>query len=56
MAVEKNCQGSIPQKTSSGYGTPPEGIFPNFPKTNVRISMVRKGRITDQLTPTTVCL
>src|ERR1700722_15667278 len=56
IAVEKNCQGSIPQKTSSGYGTPPDGILPSFPKTRVRITMVRKGGITDQPTPTTVCL
>src|SRR5208337_4848617 len=36
IAVEKNCQGSMPQKTSSGYGTPPEGILPSFPNTTVR--------------------
>ena len=28
----------------------------SLPKTNVRTSIVNKGRISDQLTPTTVCL
>src|ERR1700761_1153351 len=51
MAFEKKVQGSIPQRTSSGYGTPPDGIFPNFPKTNVSTSIVSSGRISDQPTP-----
>src|SRR5262245_36910212 len=55
-AVEKNCHGSIPQKTRSGYLTPPDGILPSLPKTSVRTTIVRMGRISDQATPTTVCL
>jgi hypothetical protein len=55
-AVEKNCHGRSPHSTNNGYGTPPAGIFPNLPKTSVRISIVRKGRIKDHATPTTVCL
>jgi hypothetical protein len=56
IEVEKNCQGSIPQKTRRGYGRPLAGILPSFPKTTVRTTIVRNGRINDQLTPTTVCL
>src|ERR1700723_3296717 len=56
IAVEKNCHGSMPQKTSRGYGTPPEGILPNFPKTTVSTIMVKSGRTSDQATPTKVCL
>src|ERR1700690_687436 len=56
IAVEKNCQGSMPQKTNSGYGAPPEGILPSFPKTTVSTTMVRRGRMSDQATPTKVCL
>src|SRR2546430_16642111 len=55
-AVEKNCQGSRPQKTRMGYGTPSEGILAKRPKTTVRTTIVNNGRITPQATPTTVCL
>src|SRR6476659_7113242 len=46
-AVAKNCHGSMPQKTRSGYRTPPAGILPNLPKTSVSITMVRTGRSMD---------
>src|SRR4029077_20989962 len=55
-AAEKNCQGSIPQNTSNGYRTPPDGMLPSFPKTIVRTTIVRTGRMSDQAMPTTVCL
>ena len=56
IAVEKNCQGNMPQRTRRGYGTPPEGILPSFPKTTVSTIMVKRGRMSDHPTPTKVCL
>src|ERR1039457_3880109 len=56
IALEKNCQGNIPQNTSNGYGTFPAGSLPSLPKTTVSTIMVKSGRTSDQLTPTTVCL
>jgi hypothetical protein len=55
--VEKNVQGSIPANTISGYGTAPsDGNLAMWPKITVNTAIVRKGRISAQAIPMTVCL
>src|ERR1700677_1020678 len=54
-AVEKNCQGSSPQKENNAIGAPPVGdllILLNI----VKASIIRHGRMSAQAIPTTVCL
>jgi hypothetical protein len=47
--VAKNVHGSIPAKTMSGYGAVPSGgSLAMRPKTTVKTTIVRSGRITAQ--------
>src|SRR6516225_595984 len=48
-AVAKKLHGSMPAKTISAYGAvPSEGRLANLPKTMVKTTMVRKGRMSAQ--------
>ena len=55
--VENRNHGSMPAKTMIGYGAVPSlGRLASRPKTIVKTTIVRNGRITAQATPITVCL
>ncbi len=50
-AAEKYVQASSPHKLNNEYGMPSELILAKFPKTTVKMSMVKSGWITAQPTP-----
>ena len=54
---KRKLQGSMPAKTINAYGAvPSEGSLASLPKTTVKITMVRNGRMSAQAAPITVCL
>src|SRR4029079_5751575 len=55
-AVAKNCHGKSAVKVSTAYGTPSAGNFAMRPKTTVKMTIVRKGRMKAQSTRGAFCL
>src|SRR5258706_2944591 len=55
-AVEKNCHGSSAVNVNTAYGTPSDGSFAIRPKTTVKMTIVKNGRMNAHKTPIEVCL